>query len=394
MRSFEVFCRFLLLGCTSFGGPAAHVGYFRALFVERLKWLEDETFGRLFALSQFLPGPGSSQMGFAIGCHRAGIAGGFAAFAGFTLPSFLIMLGLAVSLGGETATMPVAIQGMLHGLKLLAVVVVADATLGMFRSFCKSRLTAGLCVATAAALLILPGMFSQFGALAIAAVIGVFFLRANVDASTVESPRGKGRIHWLPLALFAVLFAASPVLMKISGAPSIFAGFYQAGSLVFGGGHVVLPLLQSHSVSSGLEQESFLLGYAAAQGVPGPMFTLATFLGAALSPAAALQGAALATVGIFLPGFLLLLGFKDAWQALTHAPRLNGAVNGLNAAVVGLLVAACYQPVFTSSVGSPLDFAIVVAGFYLLRSLKIPVLALVLTFAGFGALLQLLQLIH
>ncbi|MEZ5324988.1 MAG: chromate efflux transporter [Verrucomicrobiales bacterium] len=393
MRIFEVFWRFLLLGCTSFGGPAAHVGYFRALFVERLNWLDDGTFSRLFALSQFLPGPGSSQMGFAIGCHRAGTPGGLAAFAGFTLPSFLMMLALAVSLGGDASnSMPPAVHGILHGLKLLAVVVVADATLGMFRSFCKCRLTAGLCVATAGALLIRPGMFSQFGALIVAALVGMVLLRAkSSDAVDLNTSQGKPRVHWVPLILFALLFAGSPWLMRMQGAPNLFAGFYQAGSLVFGGGHVVLPLLQSHSVASGLTQESFLVGYAAAQGVPGPMFILATFLGAGLLPGQAIQGATLATLGIFLPGFLLLLGFKDAWQSLTSAPRLNGAVSGLNAAVVGLLIAACYQPVFTSSVASPTDFAIVVAGFYLLRSLKLPVLALVLTFAGIGTLVPLIH---
>ncbi|MGK0189632.1 MAG: chromate transporter [Verrucomicrobiales bacterium] len=386
MRHIEVFWRFLLLGCTSFGGPAAHVGYFRAQFVERLSWLEEETFGRLFALSQFLPGPGSSQLGFAIGCHRAGTLGGLAAFVGFTLPSFLIMFGLAVSMGSQTSEMPTALQGVLHGLKLLAVVVVADATLGMFKSLCKCRLTAGLCVATAATLLVHPGMVIQLGALLVAALIGIGFLRSEPPEAQ-EKPE-KIRPHWMPLTIFALLFVVIPLFASSSTDVHLFSGFYQAGSLVFGGGHVVLPLLQSHSVSSGLTSDQFLVGYAAAQGVPGPMFTLATFLGAELTPTAALPGATLATIGIFLPGFLLVLGLKDAWHSLMAAPRLNGAVHGLNAAVVGLLLAACYHPVFTSSVGSTLDFAIVAIGFYLLRSLKFPVLALVIAFACTGALIS------
>lgn len=387
MHRLEIFWKFLLLGCTSFGGPAAHVGYFRAMFVERLGWLEEETFGRLFALSQFLPGPGSSQLGFAIGCHRAGTLGGLAAFVGFTLPSFLIMFGLALAMGKGNESMPAPVQGLLHGLKLLAVVVVADATLGMFRSFCKCRLTAGLCVATAAALLMHQGMFVQFGALMAAAVIGAGMLREK--RNNVAPRPEKIRPNWVPLIVFALLFVASPALLMLGGWSNLFAGFYQAGSLVFGGGHVVLPLLQSHSVSAGLNEDQFLVGYAAAQAVPGPMFTLATFLGSELSPASALRGASLATLGIFLPGFLLVLGLKDAWHALTTSPKLTGAVRGLNAGVVGLLLAACYQPVFRSSVEVPLDFALVVVGFFLLRALKFPVFALVAAFAGVGALLQL-----
>lgn len=379
-RLIEVFWKFLLLGCTSFGGPAAHVGYFRKQFVERLAWLEEETFGNLFALSQFLPGPGSSQLGFAIGCHRAGPMGGIAAFLGFTLPSFLIMLGLAISLADDAKEMPSVLQGVLHGLKLLAVVVVVDATLGMFKSFCKCRLTAGLCVATAVTLLIWPGMFMQLAALCMAAALGIMFLRSIEDVKPKQSK--KIRPNWIPLVVFAVLFIGTPFLPG----SDLFPGFFQAGSLVFGGGHVVLPLLQSHSVSSGLNPDQFLVGYAAAQAVPGPMFTLATFLGAEITPQSALMGATIATAGIFLPGFLLILGLKDVWQSLMAAPRLNGAARGLNAAVVGLLLAACYHPVFTSSVGSPVDFAVVVIGYYLLKSIKFPVLGLVLAFAAAGTL--------
>lgn len=383
MRLVEIFWRFLLLGCTSFGGPAAHVGYFRTVFVERLRWLEEESFGRLFALSQFLPGPGSSQLGFAIGCERGGALGGVAAFLGFTLPSFVLMFMLAVSSAG--GSLPAGFSGVIHGLKLLAVVVVADATLGMFRSFCRSKLTAALCVVTAAAMLIYPGMAAQFVALIVGASVGTMFL----GTSTARQPGGttnKPRLHWLPLILFALLFVAAP--FASGGWMKLTSGFYQAGSLVFGGGHVVLPLLQNHSVSSGLTSDQFLLGYASAQGVPGPMFTLAAFLGAEVSPGSALAGATLATAAIFLPGFLLLLGLKDAWDTLSKAPRLNGGIGGLNAVVVGLLAAALYRPVFASSVSDPTDFAAVLVGFYLLRSLKLPVVAVVVTFAVAGLLLH------
>ena len=387
MRFLEICWRFLLLGCTSFGGPAAHVGYFRTVFVERLQWLDDETYGRLFALSQFLPGPGSSQLGFAIGCHRFGTLGGLGAFIGFTVPSFIIMFLLAIS--SEGGTRPPAFEGALHGLKLLAVVVVVDATLGMYRSFCKDRFTGALCVATASVLLVLPGMASQFGALLAGAFAGVFFLRPK--SGDIPPNITKPRLRAAPLVVFALLFIGCPLVAGTSDWVRLFSGFYQAGSLVFGGGHVVLPLLQSHSVSSAIDEHQFVVGYAAAQGVPGPMFTLATFLGAKWSPDTPLTGSIIATLAVFLPGFLLVLGLKDAWHAVVAAPKLNGAAKGLNASVVGLLVAACYRPVFTSSVYAPLDFALVVIGFYMLRSLKLPVLAIVLGFAATGALREIYQ---
>jgi chromate transporter len=380
MRTFEIFWRFLLLGCTSFGGPAAHIGYYRTLFVDRLGWLPEETFGRLMALSQFLPGPGSSQLGFSIGCHRCGTRGGVAAFVGFTLPSFWIMYFLSVSSSGEE--MPPFYEGVIHGLKLLAVVVVADATYGMFRSFCRGGITAGLCITISAAVLLAPGIIAQIGGLLFAAGIGTIFLKGEAETPKSES----GGIRWLPLAAFAILFLVLPFWRGNSWI-GLFSGFYQAGSLVFGGGHVVLPLLQNSAAMDGMADERFLLGYAGAQGVPGPMFTLASFLGAELKPDQALAAAGVATVGIFLPGFLLVLALKDAWESLAALPRLSGAVSGLNAAVVGLLLSALYRPVFTSSVAKPTDFVFVVLGFYLLKGLKLPVIAVVLVLALAGGLL-------
>jgi len=382
-KVFEVLWRFALLGCASFGGPAAHMGYFRRTFVERLGWLDDERYANTVALSQFLPGPGSSQVGFAIGCHRAGLLGGLAAFTGFTLPSFVIMYFLAVwePDGGEGTVF----SGVVVGLKLLAVVVVADATLGMFSSFCKTRLTAGLCVATAAGLLLFPNIAVQLLALLAAALVGIFFIKR--EPAKKQEPK-KAKVRKWPLAVFAILFLGLPLWPDGEGGLiSLFAGFYQAGSLVFGGGHVVLPLLQNGAAES-LGDDQFLVGYAAAQGVPGPMFTLATFLGAELTPEKALAGAAIATLGIFLPGFLLIYGFQGAWQSLAARPRLAGAVAGLNAAVVGLLLAAFFTPVFDNTIHNARDFALAVIGFYLLRGLKLPVLVLVALFIVAGIALR------
>jgi chromate transporter len=376
-RLWEILWRFALLGCTSFGGPAAHLGYFRREFVDRLGWLDDAAYGRLIALSQFLPGPGSSQVGFAIGLERAGLAGGIAAFLGFTLPSFAIMLALAT--GASAVAGAVWFEGLVDGLKLLAVVVVADAVLGMGRSFCTTRLAAGLAVATAAVVLVAPGVATQLGALAIAAAVG-----AARPAAGAPDPAAAPRVRpvlW-PLVVFAVLLLGLPLLAGTSVAAGLFADFYRAGALVFGGGHVVLPLLQD-SVGTALSTETFLTGYAAAQGVPGPMFTLATFLGASLTEAP-LAGAALATAAIFLPGFLLVLGLRGAWDALAARPRVAGGAAAVNAAVVGLLAAALYRPVFVSAVTDPVDLAVALVGGFVLMALRPPILVLVAAFALWG----------
>lgn len=361
----------------SFGGPAAHVGYFRKAFVQDRKWMDDRTFASTLALCQFLPGPASSQLGFAIGRHRGGFAGAWAAFLGFTLPSFLLMAGLAVATSrGE---MPSWFDGVVTGLKWLAVVVVADAVLGMFRSFCQHRLTQALCVGTAAWMLLMPGLYGQFGALIAAALLGMRMLRPTPDQEPTTSSRELERasIRWVPLVLFGIVFALSCTVVL-----GMFGPFFRTGSLVFGGGHVVLPLLQS-SVD-GVSSDRFLLGYAAAQGIPGPMFTLASFLGAEIHSGHAWGGALIATLGIFLPGFLLVLALSDVWHRLSEIPNLAGAVAGLNAAVVGLLLAALYQPVFASAIHAPAHMAYVMIGFYVLRALRWPVLAIVAGFALAG----------
>ena len=378
----ELFWRFLALGCISFGGPAAHLGYFRTAFVERLKWIDEAAYGRLIALSQFLPGPSSSQVGFAIGYQRAGVAGGVAVFLGFTLPSFVLLYLLAMA--GGTLTDTVYFGGFVKGLKLLAVVVVADAVLGMYSTFCKGRLTGALCVLTASVLLVAPSMATQFAVLAAGALVGWRLHRAP------ETPAGgRLRFSWLPLTLFFLLLIGLPFLAGLSSKLDLLSRFYQTGSLVFGGGHVVLPLLQQ-TVGEALSIDRFLLGYAAAQAIPGPMFTLSAFLGAEMTPDQALAGALIAVLGIFLPGFLLIMAFHDTWETLARKPGAAGAVAGVNAAVVGLLLAALYQPVFVNAVFSPLDLSLAVVGFFMLRVIRLPILLLVTFFAAAGILVAVL----
>ncbi len=368
-----MFIQFLWLGCVSFGGPAAHIGYFQRTFVERLGWLTQAEFAQLLALCQLLPGPASSQLGFAIGRQRAGLGGALAAFAGFTLPSFLLLLAAAIGLGqlGNNVWLDAA----LHGLKLLALVVVADAVLTMSRQFCKTTRYQGIMVATAAALWWQPGLLTQLVMLA-----GAALLCARIGAPQTPGPQSSPaqsipvhQPHWPTLLLFALLFVGLPLLGGPVG--QLVADFYRAGSLVFGGGHVVLPLL-AESVGHSLNQQQFLTGYSLAQLVPGPMFTLATYLGAQLLPASPVGGALLATLALFLPGFLLLWAMGPCWQSWLARPRLAGAVAGINAAVVGLLLAALYQPVWQSAVLAPTDLALAAVGFYLLRGLKLPILAL------------------
>ncbi len=374
----ELFWRFLALGCISFGGPVAHLGYFRTAFVDRLKWLDEAAYGRLVALSQFLPGPSSSQVGFAIGFQRAGVAGGIAVFLGFTLPSFVLLYLLAIA--GSSVTETVYFGGFVKGLKLLAVVVVADAVMGMYATFCRRPFAGALCIVTASALLVVPSMATQFAVLAAGALAGWRFLRAPE-----APPGGRLRFSWLPLTIFFLLLTGLPLLASLSPDLDLLSRFYQTGSLVFGGGHVVLPLLQQ-TVGDALSIDRFLLGYAAAQAIPGPMFAMSAFLGAAMNPDHALVGALVAALGIFLPGFLLILSFHDTWETLARKPGAAGAVAGVNASVVGLLLAALYQPVFVNAVFTSLDLALAIIGFFLLRALRLPILALVAFFATAGIL--------
>lgn len=369
----QVFIQFLWLGCISFGGPAAHIGYFQRTFVQRLGWLTQAEFARLLALCQLLPGPASSQLGFAIGRHRAGLGGALSAFVGFTLPSFLLLLAAAVGIGQLGSNL--WLDAALHGLKLLALIVVADAVLTMSRQFCATGMTQGIMVVTAAALWWQPGLLTQLLMLAGAALICARSQRGagSVPASAELPSAASSQPHWPTLLLFGILFIGLPLLGSPIG--QLVADFYRAGSLVFGGGHVVLPLLQE-SVGHTLNEQQFLTGYSLAQLVPGPMFTLATYLGAQLQPEMPMTGALLATMALFVPGFLLLWAVGPCWQQWLARPRLAGAVTGINAAVVGLLLAALYQPVWQSAVLVPRDLALAAIGFYLLRVLKLPVPAI------------------
>ncbi|HAS8121163.1 TPA: chromate efflux transporter [Vibrio vulnificus] len=368
----QIFKTFFWLGWISFGGPAAHIGYFRHTFVEKLKWISDEEYAQLVALSQFLPGPGSSQVGFGLGYKKGGLPGACAAFLGFTLPSVVIMLLLALVSSQVTDT--ALFQNVVHGLKLLAVVVVADAAWGMYKNFCKTPLTVGISVATAVALLVFSGIATQMVVLIIAALIGVIALKGENKATEHSF-----KPSLTPLLTFAALLLLLPLLATAQPLVQLFNEFYQAGSLVFGGGHVVLPLLQN-IVGEQISQDAFLTGYAAAQAVPGPMFTFATYIGYVLHPSSPILGAAVATLAVFLPGFLLMLGVLKNWQLLAANPRVSGALQGVNASVVGLLVAALYQPVFTSAVSNGLDVGLILIGFYLQKQIKVPILALVLFF--------------
>ncbi|MBN2895079.1 MAG: chromate efflux transporter [Campylobacterales bacterium] len=374
MRTLEIFWRFLLLGLSSFGGPVAHVGYFRLAFVERLGWLDEARFGRLLALCQFLPGPSSSQLGFAIGLLHGGFWGGLAAFVGFTLPSALLMLGFSLYVVGDSAL----IHGAIEGLKLLAVVVVFDALLGMGRSFAATTQTRAIALLSATTLWLFGGAAVQMGVLVGAALFGTLTLRSQAPSETQK----EGSLGKIALVVFALLFVALDFIDERIAAP-----FYHAGSLVFGGGHVVLPLLQE-SVGEALSHERFMLGYALAQAVPGPMFSFATFLGAELAPDAPIFGALIATLGIFAPGFLLILAFGRSWERYSTMPRLSGALIGVNAAVVGILLAALYDPIFLSAVHSTQEMALAVLGYLALSSKKVPIVLLVLAFGLLGIINQ------
>lgn len=380
-----IFKVFFALGCISFGGPAAHIGYFRQAFVEKRKWLDENEYGQLVALSQFLPGPGSSQVGFALGYKKGGVWGGVMAFLGFTLPSVVFML-LLVFLS-HSLTDSTLFQSVIHGLKLLAVVVVADATWGMYKNFCQSKLTVFLCLFTATILLIFSGVASQVAVLLFASVVGLKYLKSQPMSSNEKAFKP----NFLPLILFVILLFGLPLVASSTPLVKMVSDFFTAGSLVFGGGHVVLPLLES-MVGDQLSQDLFLTGYAAAQAVPGPMFTFATYLGYELWPQSPVLGALMATLAVFLPGFLLLLSVLKNWQSLASNQYVAGALRGVNAAVVGLLLAALYQPVFVSAVVSSVDFALILAGAYLLKQLKLPIVWLVLFFMLSGAMVPLLSI--
>lgn len=385
----EVFLVFLRLGLTSFGGPVAHLGYFRDEFVHRRRWLDEPAYADLVALGQFLPGPASSQVGLAIGLARAGLKGALAAWAGFTLPSAVLLLLFAY---GVEAFGDAAGSGWLRGLKLVAVAIVANAVYGMARTLCPDRLRASFAVAAAILVLAVPGSLGQIAGIVLGGIAG----RLLLD-DTASAPGDVIRIDVpLPLAnallaLFVVLLAGLPVLAWLSGSQALglFDSFYRTGSLVFGGGHVVLPLLEAEVVEPGwIERSAFLAGYGAAQAVPGPLFTVSAYLGAAMDPEPhGAVGALLCLVAIFLPSFLLVIGLLPRWASLRDRPDVRSALMGVNAAVVGLLLAALYDPVWTSAVEGPADFALALTAFLLLVGWQVPPWLVVILAALAGGLL-------
>ena len=374
---FEIFYRFLLLGVISFGGPMAHLGYFRKTFVEKLKWLDEATYAKVVALSQFLPGPSSSQVGFSIGLKKGGLAGGIAAFVAFTLPSFLILYLLATLTISQSDNS--IINGMIAGLKLFAVVIVADAAFGMFNSFCKDITTIVIFLAATLLLLFFHGVFIQIFILMGAALFGSIFIKNKRDIVYTETKK----IKLFPFMLFLTLLLLLPFFADYNEPIKIFTAFYEAGSLVFGGGHVVLPLLEQ-SLGNMITSESFLVGYSLAQAVPGPMFTIASYLGANILESSPFFGALISTIAIFLPGFLLILSFWDSFENYTQKGKIANAITGVNAAVVGLLAAVLINTVFPSGVHSYLDGAIAVIGLVIFRTFKIPVLYMITLFILIG----------
>ncbi|MGC8701984.1 MAG: chromate efflux transporter [Thiomonas sp.] len=383
-----IFLAFLRLGLTAFGGPIAHLEFFRREFVERRGWLSAQAYGDLVALCQFLPGPASSQVGIALGLMRGGMRGALAAWLGFTLPSALAMTAFALLLG-HTASL--ANGAWLHGLKLVAVAVVAQALWGMGRSLCPDRERASLAVAAAVLAALVPSVGGQLAVIALGAAVGRWLLRAPalVAHAPLQVPL-RHRSGVALLAAFGALLLGLPLLAAALHQPllALFAGMYQSGALVFGGGHVVLPLLQAQIVPQGMDDATFVAGYGAAQAVPGPLFTFAAFLGAAahLGPGGWI-GAGVALVGIFLPGFLLVTGALPLWASLRHHPALRGAMLGINAAVVGLLLAAFYDPVWTAAIHTPRDFALALAALLLLQVWRAPPWAVVIGGAALTGLL-------
>ncbi len=375
----EVLLTFLKLGVTSFGGPIAHIGYFREEIVVRRRWIDDATYTDLIALCQFLPGAASSQVGFSLGLIRAGYWGAVAAWTGFTLPSAVLLTEFAygtASLGGPIGT------GVLHGLKLVAVAIVAQAVWGMARTLCPDRQRASIACVAVLIILFSSSSVAQIGTILMGGIAGLWLCRAAPTASTspVVVPVSR-TVGLVALCSFFLLLAGLPVLRSLSGIPAValFEAFYRSGALVFGGGHVVLPLLRNAFAAPGwVSDNTFLAGYGAAQAVPGPLFTFAAYLGAVSGPSPhGVAGAALGLIGIFLPGMLILIGTLPFWETLRARADAQAAMRGINAAVVGLLGAALYNPLWTSSVKSSGDFAVALVGFVLLTMWRAPPLLVV-----------------
>jgi chromate transporter len=384
-----VFLIFLRLGLTSFGGPIAHLGYFRQEFVTRRRWLSERSYAELVALCQFLPGPASSQVGIALGLSQAGYRGAAAAWAGFTLPSAIALILFALGLAHYGGALP---HGALHGLKVVAVAVVAQAVWGMARNLCRGVLRVALMLIAACVVLLQPSAWAQVGVMVAAGVAGLLLFKpessAEPDALPIAISRRTGAL-WL--MLFLLLLVALPLLAAWALNPTLALvdAFYRTGALVFGGGHVVLPLLQAEVVpSQWVSNDVFLAGYGATQAVPGPLFTFAAFLGASMTHApSGWPGGVIALLAIFAPSFLLIFGALPFWANLRKSPRTQAALAGVNAAVVGLLLAALYQPVWTSAVFTGYDAALALVALIALMVWKLPPWLVVIGCGALGGLL-------
>lgn len=375
------------LGFTSFGGPIAHLGYFHDEYVRRRKWMDEKSYADLVALCQFLPGPASSQVGIGIGVMRAGVLGGIVSFLGFTLPSVIALIVFALIL----QELNIGEAGWIHGLKIVAVAVVAHAILGMAQKLTPDLKRKAIALLALVVTLLWPTAYTQVGIIILSAFIGYLLYKEHKenDDARINFPISRS-FALICLALFFGLLILLPILRKFTSLHwiAMFDSFYRSGSLVFGGGHVVLPLLEREFVPNGwISKEAFLAGYGAAQAVPGPLFTFAAYLGAVMN---GWLGGLLATVAIFLPAFLLILGTLPFWDTLRRNPKVNGALMGVNAAVVGILISAFYQPIWISSILSPIDFAFVAILFSMLVYWKLPPWIIVLTGAIGGSLMALL----
>lgn len=379
-----IFWIFLKLGCSAFGGPVAHLEYFRQAFVEKRKWLDAQSYAELVALCQFLPGPSSSQVGMALGLSQAGLKGALAAWIGFTLPSALLMLALAMGLNSFAHLVP---TGALHGLKVAAVAVVAQAVWSMGRSLCPDAPRISLMIGAALIALLMPGVAGQLSAIGLGLVVGLCLLPsapAN-SISALRLPLSKTTAV-VCLALFIALFGAA-FICRLPWV-QLFDSFYRSGALIFGGGHVMLPLLEAHTVANGwVSHEAFMAGYGAAQAMPGPLISFAAFLGASSSLMQTPWLAALVCVSaICLPAFLLIAGALPFWQTLRQLPWAQRALMGINASVVGLLIAALYQPVWVSAIFSAKDLALALGAWLALAVWRLAPWMVVLLCAAFGAL--------
>ncbi|MEH7494274.1 chromate efflux transporter [Neobacillus niacini] len=373
---FEILIVSTKLGLTSFGGPIAHLGYFHEEYVRKRRWLDEQGYANLVALCQFLPGPASSQVGIGVGVLRGGLLGGIFAFLGFTIPSVIALILFALILNG----MDIGNAGWIHGLKIVAVAVVAHAILGMAQKLTPDLTRKSIALFALLATLLWQTAFSQVGVIMVAAVVGFFIYKEQKEdtSSSIQFPLSR-MAAFVCLGLFFGLLIFLPILRELTASNwvAMFDSFYRSGSLVFGGGHVVLPLLEREFVPSGwLSKEEFLAGYGAAQAVPGPLFTFAAYIGAVMDGWA---GGLLATFAIFLPAFLLVLGTLPFWESLSRNPKIKGALMGVNAAVVGILISALYTPIWTSSILGPMDFAFAALLFSMLAYWKLPPWVIVIT---------------